>query len=105
MLDFSRTKAPNIPWKVGSAENIPADNDTFDNIITTLTLHYWDNFNVTFTEIHRVLKPQGKIVIYTSCPSQMQHYWLNHYFPDMLAHSIARMPSLNQVRAALNKHN
>ena len=50
-----------------------------------------------------MLKTQGKIVIYTSCPSQMQHYWLNHYFPDMLAHSIARMPSLTQVRAALNQ--
>ena len=103
MLDVARAKAPDIPWRVGSAENIPADNDAFDNIIATLTLHHWDNLDAAFAEIHRVLKTQGKIVIYTSCPSQMQHYWLNHYFPDMLAHSIARMPSLTQVRAALNQ--
>ena len=60
MLDVARAKAPDIPWRVGSAENIPADNDTFDNIIATLTLHHWDNLDTAFAEIHRVLKTQGK---------------------------------------------
>ncbi len=103
MLDLARAKAPHIQWRVGSAENIPADNDTFDNIIATLTLHHWNDLNAGFAELHRVLKNHGKIVIYTSCPSQMQHYWLNHYFPKMMAHSIERMPSLDQVRAALSR--
>ena len=103
MLDLARAKAPHIQWRVGSAENIPADNDTFDNIIATLTLHHWNDLDVGFTELHRVLKNHGKIVIYTSCPSQMRHYWLNHYFPKMMAHSIERMPSLDQVRAALSR--
>lgn len=103
MLDLARTKAAHIPWLLDSAENIPADNDSFDNIIATLTLHHWSDLNAGFTELHRVLKNHGKIVIYTSCPSQMQHYWLNHYFPNMMAHSIERMPSLDQVRAALSQ--
>ena len=103
MLDLARAKAPHIQLLVGSAENIPADNDTFDHIIATLTLHHWNDLNAGFTELHRVLKNHGKIVIYTSCPSQMQHYWLNNYFPNMMAHSIERMPSLDQVRAALSQ--
>ncbi len=103
MLDLAHAKAPHIQWRVGSAENIPADNDTFDNIIATLTLHHWNDLNAGFNELHRVLKNHGKIVIYTSCPSQMQHYWLNNYFPNMMAHSIERMPSLDQVRAALSQ--
>jgi hypothetical protein len=33
----------------------------------------------------------------------MRHYWLCHYFPEMMARSIEKMPSEHQIRAGLSR--
>lgn len=33
----------------------------------------------------------------------MRHYWLCHYFPEMMARSIEKMPSEPRIRAALSR--
>jgi hypothetical protein len=40
-------------------------------------------------------------VIFTGLVEQMHNYWLRHYFPEMMARSIEKMPSEHQIRAAL----
>lgn len=47
----------------GSAENIPLEDEFADIIVTRFTLAYWKKPREGFNEIHRVLKPGGKIVI------------------------------------------
>jgi hypothetical protein len=41
-------------------------------------------------------------VIFTSTPEQMNTYWLNYYFPEMMARSTAQMPSVGKIESALN---
>ena len=55
-----------------------------------------------FLELNRVLKPNGKIVIFTSTPQQMKGYWLNHYFPKMLSDSMIQMPDVEHVKTVMN---
>jgi len=45
-----------------SAENIPADNHSFDTVVTTYTLCTIPNTSKAFEEIRRVLKPNGKLI-------------------------------------------
>jgi len=77
---------------------------SIDGIIASLTLHHWKNLNQGFSELNRVLKPKGKIVIFTATPKQMKGYWLNQYFPKMLLDSIEQMPSYDTILYHLNKN-
>src|SRR5690606_15536203 len=73
----------------------------FDGVLASLTMHHWPELRLAFAEISRVLNQNGRVVIFTSTPSQMRGYWLNHYFPQMLQDSIFQMPSLEAVEDSI----
>ena len=93
MLNKAKAKNTAIDWRIGKAEDIPLSDESVGGSIATLTLHHWVNLHKGFQELSRVLKPNAKVVCFTSTPKQMKGYWLNHYFPKMMEHSIAQMPS------------
>lgn len=101
MLEQAKLKNYNIDWRMGTAENTDMPHNFADGVIGTLTIHHWTDLQKGFSEIQRVLKPQGKVVIFTSTPEQMKGYWLNHYFPKMLRDSMLQMPSLKRVEEAM----
>ncbi len=103
MLNIAKSKNQKVDWRIGTAENTGLSNNCVDGIIASLTIHHWTDLSNAFSELFRVLKPNGRIVIFTSTPKQMRGYWLNHYFPNMLTKSIDQMPSLKNVRIAM-KH-
>jgi SAM-dependent methyltransferase len=103
MLEKARLKNKNIDWKKATAESIQLANSSIDGIVGCLTIHHWTDLNKAFHEICRVLKVNGRIVIFTSTPEQMKGYWLNHYFPRMLDDAIAQMPSLSQMENIVKK--
>jgi len=49
-----------------------------------------------------VLKPGSRFVIFHSTPEQMNGYWLNHYFPNLMAQATQKMATLQAVESALN---
>jgi ubiquinone/menaquinone biosynthesis C-methylase UbiE len=103
MLSEAKKRNQQINWLKGSAEQIPAEDKVFDGVIATLTIHHWTDLKKAFVELNRVLADNGKIVIFTSTPEQMNGYWLNHYFPKMLHSSIVQMPSLTDVQEAIRQ--
>ncbi|OJJ14197.1 MerR family transcriptional regulator [marine bacterium AO1-C] len=103
MLDEARQKSSVVEWKQGKAEAIPLADEAVNGVLTSMTLHHWQNLEAGFKELYRVLKPQGKVVIFTSTPSQMRGYWLNHFFPTMLKDSIVQMPAYDLVESCLQK--
>lgn len=102
MLQKAQAKNQNIEWKIGSAEKTDLPQQSIDGIIGTLTIHHWSNLARAFSELAYILKPEGKIVLFTSTPKQMKGYWLNHYFPKMLEDSIVQMPSLKTIEEAMD---
>jgi ubiquinone/menaquinone biosynthesis C-methylase UbiE len=101
MLQKAQSQNKNIQWKIGSAEKTNLTQASVDGIIGTLTIHHWSNLTRAFSELAYIVKPKGKIVIFTSTPKQMQGYWLNHYFPKMLEDSMLLRPSLETVEHAM----
>ncbi|WP_282043058.1 class I SAM-dependent methyltransferase [Winogradskyella flava] len=101
MLQKARSQNQNIEWQIGTAEKTDLAQHSVDGIIGTLTIHHWTNLHRAFSELASILKPNGKIVIFTSTPQQMKGYWLNHYFPKMLEYSMVQMPSLEAVEQAM----
>jgi SAM-dependent methyltransferase len=100
MLSHARMKTSSIQWIKGAAEQIPLPDATFHGAIATLTIHHWQSLQNGFTEISRILNDKGRLVIFTATPEQMQGYWLNHYFPQMLKEAIAKMPSAKEMQSA-----
>lgn len=101
MLNEAKSRNQAINWLKGTAEQIPADDQAFDGIVATLTIHHWTDLKKAFIEISRVMADNGKLVLFTSTPEQMKGYWLNHYFPQMLNSSIAQMPSITDIKEAI----
>ncbi|WP_341503696.1 class I SAM-dependent methyltransferase [Gallaecimonas sp. GXIMD4217] len=101
MLAEARLKAPGLQWRHGDVERLPFQDDCFDGATCTLAIHHFPDLDRAFAEIARVITDQGRFVLFTSTPEQMRGYWLNHYFPDMMARSGEQMPSLERVERAL----
>jgi SAM-dependent methyltransferase len=59
------TDLPKVTFDLAGMEAIPADNDSFDGVIMLKSLHHVpaDLLADGFKEVHRVLKPGGKLYI------------------------------------------
>ncbi|ENW02438.1 class I SAM-dependent methyltransferase [Acinetobacter beijerinckii] len=53
----------NVIAQQGAAEALPFDDQRFDCVITRYSAHHWQNVAQAMAEIHRVLSPQGKVII------------------------------------------
>ncbi len=60
-----------VSFEEGDAEDIPFEDDRFDFVISSDTLHLVNNPTKMFSEIHRVLEPQGRFLI-----SDIRRSWL-----------------------------
>ncbi|MEU6791042.1 class I SAM-dependent methyltransferase [Nonomuraea wenchangensis] len=53
---------------VDLAGPLPFPDDTFDDVIASLVLHYLEDWGPTLTEIRRVLKPGGRLLVSVDHP-------------------------------------
>ncbi|MEI4770177.1 class I SAM-dependent methyltransferase [Psychrobacillus sp. FJAT-51614] len=69
-------------------EKLPFENETFDWIISSLVLHYIKDWNSTFKEFRRILKPGGKLLFSVHHPfmdfklSENGDYFSNEFIID-----------------------
>lgn len=59
----------------GNAENIAFDDASFDMVYSHGVLHHTENINNTFSEIHRVLKPNGEFIVMLYAKGSF-NYWI-----------------------------
>ncbi|MBN2146982.1 MAG: class I SAM-dependent methyltransferase [Anaerolineales bacterium] len=52
-----------ITWRVGDAKNMPFEVGEFDFVVSSGSLHHWDEPRRVFSEIARVLKPGGGCLV------------------------------------------
>lgn len=98
MLIEARRKSELVDWKRYDAENTGYDSEFFSGAICSLAIHHFPSLPCSLKEISRVLKKTANLVIFTSTPEQMEKYWLNTYFPEMMNKSCAQMPSLSYIQ-------
>ena len=104
MLSIAKKRNPQINWILGSAESLSLNDKSVEGVFGCMTIHHWSSLNDGFSELHRVLKGNGSMVIFTSTAEQMKNYWLNHYFPKMMSDSIKQMPAFSDIESALVKN-
>jgi len=50
-------------FREGSVEAIPFETASFGKVCTVNTVYFWSSLAAGFTEIHRVLAPDGRVVV------------------------------------------
>ncbi len=85
MLDVARKRAPpDVTLETARAEELPFADEAFERVVMTLVVHLLDRPRA-FAEIARVLTPGGRLAFLTFDPAYFPSYYLNRYFPSMLA--------------------
>jgi SAM-dependent methyltransferase len=77
MLEVLRQKAPAIQAVQASGTDLPFDDDSFDLVLSVATLHHIadpDDVRRTLTEMVRVAKPSGRILVWDHNPRNP--YWV-----------------------------
>lgn len=67
------------------AETLPFKNESFNLIVSSLTLHYLDDWEPTFREFNRIMKPGGTLIFSVHHPfMDFKHFER----PDYFAHEL-----------------
>ena len=104
MLSAAVKKSQIVQWSRFDVEQTDFESNYFDGAMCSLAIHHFPNLSNAFREISRVIKPKGKLVLFTAMPEQMYSYWLNEYFPDMMRKSCEQMPALEAINSAVEPH-
>jgi ubiquinone/menaquinone biosynthesis C-methylase UbiE len=60
----NRTRTSNLRFRVGDVAALPFAHNSVDLVVSTLSLHHWDDPAAGLNEIVRVLAPGGQAWIY-----------------------------------------
>ena len=89
MLAVARAQAPGAAFRQAHAERLPFKPSAFERAVARLVVHVLDRPRA-FAELRRVLRPDGRFVLATFDHEHLRGYWLNEFFPSMLAADLAR---------------
>jgi len=56
----------------GDISSLPYDDGSFDRVLTVNTVYFWPDLHGAMDEIHRVMAPEGELVVGIRDPSAMQ---------------------------------
>lgn len=70
MLQVARQKCrayPNVEFQQAKADKLPFSAESFDVIVCASAFHYFDEPQLALSDMKRVLKPQGRLIILDWC--------------------------------------
>ena len=67
-------KAGTAKFCVAKAEQLPFNDEEFDKVFTVNTIYFWTDPSLVLSEIKRVLKPKGQVIISIRPKAVMQCY-------------------------------
>lgn len=97
MLEQAIEKYPALNFIKGTAEALPFDDELFNGVNATFTIHHWTDHLKGLQEIYRVLKPGSRLVLLSFTPEQLLNYWLCKYFPDTMQRSSEVVPPMDSM--------
>jgi ubiquinone/menaquinone biosynthesis C-methylase UbiE len=99
MISKARAKDASLRLIMGRSEALPFQTGRFAGALWTFVHHHFSDLRTALSETHRALAPGGKLVILNATADQMEGYWLNAYFPQMMRDSIRQYEAFDTERA------
>ena len=85
MIAAAKEVEPNIEWVLGSAEDLPFNDETFDNVISQFGMMFFQDRLKAASEMYRVTKPGGKVAVAV---------W----------HAVEQNPAYHDIASVLEQH-
>jgi ubiquinone/menaquinone biosynthesis C-methylase UbiE len=93
-----------VRYVKGSAEEIPLQDGSCDILWTSMVVHHISRLDRAAAEIHRVLRPEGKVFIRNSFKNRLDSTRFYEFFPSALAIDNERLPSVESVKRAFEQN-
>jgi SAM-dependent methyltransferase len=90
-----------VPAIDATAERLPFDDDTFDGVMATVTVHQWADVAAGLAEMRRVSR--GPVVVLTFDGDALDRLWLAEYVPELIAAERRRYPAIDTIAAAVGR--
>ena len=105
MLEVARSKDARgrVEWVRGSAYRVPVDDDAAALVMMAMVVHLLRQRVRAFSEARRILKPGGRLSIWTFTPRHVEEFYLNAYFPSIAVIDRPRFPSVAVLDAELRR--
>lgn len=68
----------NIDWRIGDVSKLPYEDDSFSLIVTRYSLHHLINPSEVITEMYRVCRPGGRILVVDVTPPDVKKNAYNY---------------------------
>ena len=96
VVEYGKSRRPNIKFVEGEAENIPLPDAYFDKVVASASFHHFSDHDKALEEMKRVLKPDGKIIILEIDPNTRRGERLK--FCETVFHTGAKLYQPAQLR-------
>jgi ubiquinone/menaquinone biosynthesis C-methylase UbiE len=105
MLEVSRSKdeARRVEWILGSAYRLPLPDGRASLVLMAMVVHLLRQRGRAFGEARRILRPGGRLHVWTFTPRHVQDFYLNEYFPSIPRIDSPRFPSPEVLTAELRR--
>src|SRR5262245_22704968 len=74
-----RCSLTNLSWRQGDIEELPFDDDEFSVVVSRYAFHHFLNPDIVLSEMARVCRPGGRILIADGCPPPEKIDAYNHF--------------------------
>jgi SAM-dependent methyltransferase len=103
MLAVARARAPRgVGLKQADAEDLPFKDGWFERVVMSLVVHLVDRRRA-LAEAHRVLAPEGRLVIATFDHAHFDAWWAARLFPSIAEIDRMRFPTRAQLAEELRE--
>lgn len=114
MLEVARTKTGNAPalrgdaaarieWRQGTAYHLPIGDGLAALVLMVLVVHLLKQRTRAFGEAARILRPGGRLSVWTFTQDDIRDFYLNPYFPSIPRIDLARFPPHEQIARELSR--
>jgi ubiquinone/menaquinone biosynthesis C-methylase UbiE len=102
IVEYGKSRRPNIKFIEGGAENIPLPNEYFDKVISIFSFHHFLNQDKGLEEMKRVLRSDGTLFIIEIDPTTTKGKTLR--LIETLLHTGANFYEPLELRKKVEEH-
>jgi ubiquinone/menaquinone biosynthesis C-methylase UbiE len=103
MLVAARRQAPEVSFRVGTGEDLPYPDDTFDLAFSVDVIHHVTKRGDFFRHLHRVVKAGGRACTVTESEAMIRSRLHSHYFSDSIDVELRRYPSIPELVSLMER--